>query len=314
MQSPIMILGSSGPIGRTLSGALKAMGHHTVGISRTGKQNDDSEHVKADCCDPEELNCIFDLKQPRFVIDMRAMSVEDTLPLIDVLKHRDLRYTMISSSDVYRSYGHFIGAEDGEHEAGPITERSPLRTSQYPYRPATQELDDPKADWRYDYDKIPAEKCVAAALDDYCILRLPMVFGRDKALARFNWILDPIKKGETTVYVPEGWMEWVTTYGYVKNVGAAIAHCTLHPAATGETINISDLPASSHSAWVRDIKKETGWPGEIVVSNEKAGILTQAISHLDLEVSLDFDGTKLLGKFGFEPPFDRSAALSDCLV
>ena len=116
---------------------------------------------------PDELL----LPEPDAVIHMIAMGEVDTRAAVEFFRGRTGRAVWISSGDVYRAYGRFLGIESGPVESGLLREDSPLRSALYPYRDAAKAPDD----LANIYDKILVE---GAALDGELpgtVLRLPKV-------------------------------------------------------------------------------------------------------------------------------------------
>ncbi len=65
---------------------------------------------------------------------MIAYTEADATGLVEAFRGLARRTVVISSADVYRAYGRFIGTESGPIEPTPLTEDSPLRTALFPYR------------------------------------------------------------------------------------------------------------------------------------------------------------------------------------
>ena len=84
------------------------------------------------------------------------------------------RIVVLSSGDVYRAYGRFVGSEPGPLEPTPLNEDAPLRERLFPYResaPSTEDLN-------YWYDKILVERAVLSRSElPGTVLRLPKVYG-----------------------------------------------------------------------------------------------------------------------------------------
>ena len=87
---------------------------------------------------------------------MIAYTEADALGLVETFRGLARRTVVISSADVYRAYGRFLGLEPGPIEPTPLTEEAPLRTALFPYRKQAQGPDD----FFHDYDKIPVERAV----------------------------------------------------------------------------------------------------------------------------------------------------------
>ncbi len=71
---------------------------------------------------PELLSIEFEI-----IIHMIAMSEADARAAFEAFRGRAKRVVAISSGDVYRAYGRFVGLEPGPIERGLLSEESPLR-------------------------------------------------------------------------------------------------------------------------------------------------------------------------------------------
>jgi hypothetical protein len=109
------------------------------------------------------------------VIDMIAITVETTVPLLNALASTIDRYVLVSSLDVYRNYGGLHRIETPQPIMQPQGEDSPLREQLYPYRVTPRRaIDDPQV-WLDNYDKIPIERAVMERSDlQFAILHLPI--------------------------------------------------------------------------------------------------------------------------------------------
>lgn len=162
---------------------------------------------------------------PDAVIHTMAMGEDDAKAAVRFFQGNTSRIALLSSGDVYRAYGQFIGAESGPQERTLLTETSPLRTSRYPYRAHASSADA----LQYWYDKILAEQAVAGAADlPATILRLPKVYGRKQ------------NADLATVFGFRDHPDWRWTHGHVGNVAAAIVLAATHPRAAGQTYNLGE--------------------------------------------------------------------------
>ena len=160
---------------------------------------------------------------PDVVIHMIAMGERDAQAAMEAFEGRAHRLVVLSSGDVYRAYGRFIGLEPGPVEKGLLTESSPLRTVLYPYRDRARSADD----WMYSYDKILVERVVLENPSlPAVVLRLPKVYG-------------PGENADlATVYQFRHQPQWRWTHGYVENVAQAIVLAALHPARESRIFNV----------------------------------------------------------------------------
>lgn len=163
--------------------------------------------------------------RPEIVIHMMAMGQADAQSALRFFSGNAGRMVWISSGDVYRAYGRFVGTEPGAVEHGLLDEESPLRTVLYPYRDPKQPADAlPNI-----YDKLLVEEvAVSDPKLPATILRLPKVYGREE------------NANLATVYGFRNHPEWRWTHGYVENVAAAIVAATLNPAASNRIYNAGE--------------------------------------------------------------------------
>jgi nucleoside-diphosphate-sugar epimerase len=306
-----LLLGSSGFIGSATQNACLEGGAEVFGLSRSGGAGDhpDCKSLSGDREDVARVTDIIAQFKIDTIVDFRAMSLETTASLVTALSATDTRYVLISSSDVYRNYGMLHKLETGAPDTKVFEETATLRSVLYPYR--TQATADAAAPdhWKHHYDKIPIEQFVARHHPNWTILRLPMVFGLGDKTGRFDWALRPMLKGAPVLKVPKPWLDWTTTYGFVDNVGDAIASAARSDNARGEIFNIGDFDPMPHSEWITLLAKVTGWTGEVQVDDDPASPFAQALSGLDLRVPLAMSCHKLRSHLGFVPSVDLETAL-----
>jgi len=165
-------------------------------------------------------------KDFEIVIHMIPMGEADARQAVRAFQNRTGRIIVLSSGDVYRAYGRFIGLERGPAEHGLLTESSPLRETLYPYRAQAKSPNE----LNYFYDKILVEREIRGQpqLLPATVLRLPKVYGPgDNA-------------NLATIYGYRDHPTWRWTHGYVENVAAAIVLAALHPRAGNRVYNIGE--------------------------------------------------------------------------
>jgi hypothetical protein len=101
---------------------------------------------------------VFKRGAPRVLIDMCLRFEPEAVAVMQAFRGIAGRIVAVSSQDVYRTYGILWRIEGTSPNTTPIDEDAPLRSVLYPYRKMANGADDPK----YDYDKIPVERAVAA--------------------------------------------------------------------------------------------------------------------------------------------------------
>ena len=163
--------------------------------------------------------------RPEIVVHMIAMGQADARAAVRAFAGSAIRFVVLSSGDVYRAYGRFIGLEPGPLEEGLLAEDAALRTKFYPYRTQAQASDD----LAHSYEKILVEEAfLREGSVPATILRLPKVYGPGE-----NADLQ-------TVYAYRNHPNWRWTHGYVENVAAAIVLAALHPRSAGCVYNLGE--------------------------------------------------------------------------
>jgi nucleoside-diphosphate-sugar epimerase len=306
----VLVIGGGGAIGQATARAFVERGDTVLWTSRQAQPSSRAYaegHVRIDRARPDEIARLVRDQHIDTVVDMIAYVVADTQPLLDALQGLIARHVLISSCDVYRNYGLLQRLERGRPDPGPLDETAPLRTSRFPYRGAQPRAADDPARWMDDYDKIPIEAAVREMACDWTILRLPMVYGPGDQQRRFRWAIRPMQSCVPVLEAPRPWLAWTTGYGFVGNVGAAIAHAAGHARAARAVFNLADEPPMDHWAWAERFRAATRWEGEVVATDGDTPF-AQAISDMDLSVSLDVSVDRLFTELGFRPPYDLADA------
>jgi nucleoside-diphosphate-sugar epimerase len=199
---------------------------------------------------------------PEVVVDLIAYTEADARGLVATFRGLAQRSVVLSSGDVYRAYGRFIGTEQGPIEPTPLAEDAPLRANWFPYRDKAQGADD----FVYSYDKIPVEQTVLSEPDlPATVLRLPMTYGPGDPFRRLSPYLKRMVDQRPVILLDPGLARWKCPLGYVENVAEAIALAIEDPLAASRVYNVADPAAVSTAEWVRTIGEAIGWPGEVAV-------------------------------------------------
>jgi nucleoside-diphosphate-sugar epimerase len=301
----VLVLGAAGFIGPHVVRALaEAADVGIVAASRSGA----GPHGTA--LDRRDIDAVVALVRERrieAVIDLLAYTRADTLPLLERLARRVGRYVLASSADVYRNYEGLHRRAAPTPLAGPLAEASPLRRTRRPYRERARRPRGAADAWLDDYDKIPLEAALRSGFGEAgTILRLPMVFGPGDRQRRFGWILKSMLGGKERLTVDPAWAAWRTTYGYVADVGAAVAAAALHPAAGGRTFNLGEADPADHAAWVARFAQVLSWRGEVVLAPAPA---MSPIADLDLAYTLVLDTSAFRQACGWREPTPMAKAL-----
>lgn len=314
MAMKVMVLGATGFIGPFLTRNLVARGHEVLAVSRSpdGATREAGVTVLAlDRGDPEAVATTATREGVDTVVDLLAMTLGATRPLIDRLAGRVGRYVLASSADVYRQYGAFHRRELAESPHVPLGEAAPLRRALYPYRATPRRPVDATDAWMDDYDKIPIEQAVRAQTDLHgVVVRLPMVYGPGDRQRRFPWAIRPMLAKASMIAVDAQWAAWRTSYGYVEDVAAGLALAATHPAANG-VYNLGPMEAPDHAQWANRFAAVLGWRGEVrLIGREAVPEPTRAaLDALDLSVPMVTDARRVRTDLGYEEVIATTLAL-----
>ena len=253
----VTLLGGTGFIGchvarRLLDGGAEVT---TVQRGRSGAAATAARSLAADRSDPTALRAALAEAAPTVLIDMIAYTAEDMDRLLRSLPGSLKRLVVISSGDVYRGYGAFLGQEPAELATSPADEDAPLRTTRYPYRAMASGPEDV----RHRYEKMDVEEVArGGAAVPVTVLRLPMVYGPNDPQGRVAGALARVRSGGGAVPVNAAESAWRCTRGYVEDVAAGIALAALDGRAVGETYNLGEADALSECEWLETVAEAAG--------------------------------------------------------
>ncbi len=311
LDSPkVLVIGATGFIGAPLVRHLEAMNATVYAMHRgLTAEVQLGEEVVCDREDSVRLSNLARLERFDVVIDLLAMTVRQTLPVLYALSGRIKRYILISSADVYRNYEGLHRKASPDH-IETLDEDAPLRTTRYPYKAA----DGSPLIKRFpaDYDKIPIEGAVRAQTGfEWTILRLPMVYGPGDRQRRFAGLIRRMAEGRPVLPMERSWASWYTTFGYVENVAQAIARVSLTPTGAGKTVNIGPDSAVSMAGIARALGRTMDWHGEILVTDDPGmpDHLAQFARNHDFSYSLRLDTTRLWSEFQHRDDYSLDRAL-----
>lgn len=227
------------------------------------------------------------------VVDVIPMVLGDTQPILSALDGEIEQLVMISSSDVYANYELLQRRRTGTPEREAVVETSALRRTRYPYRGAQpRDRDDPDR-FLDDYDKIPIESAIRELSCPWTILRLPMVYGPGDKQKRFRWAIAPMLAGEASLRIPALWASWQSSYGFIDNVGAAIAAALGNERALNQTFNIAEERHLTQLQWAQRLASSIDWNGNIELIDDPEDPFQSRLANLDLQVPFKISGSKL---------------------
>lgn len=242
---------------------------------------------------------------PDVVLDMIPIREKDARCVMEVFKGIASRVVAVSSQDVYRAYGRLIGLEPGPPDPVPLTEESPLRETLYPYRKVADGPDD----YRYDYDKIPAERVFLSDPElPGTVLRLPMVFGPNDYQHRIHGYLKRMDDERPAILLEEGTESWRWSSGYVENVADAIVLAVTDARAAGEIYNVGEPAAPTTQEWIESIARAVRWPGRVVIC-PKGMLPTHVSMGIDPRHDLVASTSKIRQELGFQERVSLEEAL-----
>lgn len=307
----VAILGGTGFIGSATARALVARGEQPLIISRgvhPVQLPEGARYEKAGR-DTVALVELFRRQGVTTVIDIFAIGARNTEPVFAAMREIGGRYVLLSSVDVYSNYAGLLKKAQPPIQPEPAKEDDPLRTLLYPYRNNERRPRGVDDDIFEDYDKIPLEKLALADPGfTTTVIRAPMVFGPADKQHRFGWAVNAIRTGGS-VAVDERAAAWPNSYGYVEDIGAAIALAAVSPQAAGRTYNVGQGFVRTPVEWLETIAGIMGTSIAIdLVQPEARGLLADRADASDLRYPLTLDTTRIRGELGFtEPTPEREA-------
>src|SRR5262245_18054044 len=192
---------------------------------------------------------------------MIAYQQRDIEGLLAALPASVKRLVVISSGDVYATYGAFLGISPGSRESQPSDEQAPLRTELFPYRNQARD----EGGLLFWYEKILVEQAAMAWNGGAAtILRLPMVHGPNDKQRRVQKYVERFRADAGPLRLNVAQAACRCTRGYVEDVAAAIRLAALSDASAGEFFNVGEPDALSEIEWARAIARAAGWEGQIV--------------------------------------------------
>lgn len=309
----VAVLGGTGFIGSAVVRQLMARGVQTLVVAR-GQHPvalpQGAVFAAADRMDGERLRALFDAHGVGTVIDIFALGMLNTAPVLAALGDTGRRYLLLSSVDVYANYGGLLRREQPPVQWAPARESDPLRRFRYPYRGNHRRPKGVDHALLDDYDKIVVEE---AALSGQgfatTIIRAPMIFGPGDKQHRFAWAIDAIKAGGA-IRLDERAAQGANSYGYVVDVAEAIVLAALAPEAAGQIYNVGQPFVRTPTGWLQRFAKLMNTPIEIeTVPPDAPGLLWERAEASDPRYPLTLDTTRIRTELGFTEPTGETEAL-----
>jgi nucleoside-diphosphate-sugar epimerase len=305
----ILVIGGTGFIGPPLVRRLVALGHEVASFYRGETQLQLPTGVESIRGDRHRLaEYVRDFRRfaPDVVVDMIAFTEDDARGLVETFRGLAQSTVVISSADVYRAYGRFIGLEEGPVEPTPLDERAPLRSTLFPYRRQSGGPDD----FLYSYDKIPVEWVVLDVPDlPGTVVRLPMVHGPGDRQHRLAAYVRRMDEGRPAILLDEVMARWRCPRGEVGNVAAAIAQAVTDERAAGKVYNVAEPVAWTEAEWVAKIAKVVGWRGRVIAAPSGRIPVPYRV-----EQSLDTSSEQIRRELGYTEPVAPDEALKQAVI
>jgi len=253
--------------------------------------------LTADRTDLHALRAALAEAAPAVLVDMIGYTAEDVERLLPSLPATLERLVVISSGDVYWTYGAFLGHEPAGPTSSPLDESAPLRKSRYSYRAMAPGPED----MRYRYEKIDVEEIArGAAPVPVTVLRLPMVYGPNDPQERIAGTLARLLSGGGTLRLNAAESAWRCTRGYVEDVAVGIALAALHGGAAGGTYNLGESDALSEGEWLETVAAVAGVACKVIPDPEVAPSMP-----VNWEIPLVTDTRLIRTQLGYREPVGR---------
>jgi nucleoside-diphosphate-sugar epimerase len=294
----IIIIGGTRFIGPEVVRQLLRQ-HHEVTVFHRGETSDERtsavRHILGDRANLPSFRKLFKEYRPDIALDMFPYTKADARLFVETFREIVPRIVAISSMDVYRAYGILWNTEEGGILPTPLTEDSPLRTSNKPHGD--------------EFDKIAVERLVMYQPD--CagtILRLPMVYGRNDGQHRLFDYLKRMDDNRPAILLDEAQAKWLWTRDYVENVAAAICLAVTNDKAASRIYNVGEANTLTLAEWVEKIARCVRWPGRVVAMPRE-----QLPEHLQSEYNFSqhmlCDTSRIREELGYEEPVMFEEAL-----
>lgn len=259
----LAVLGGTGFIGHHVTRWLVEAAEDVTTIHRghTPARVPGARNVTADRQHPSALARALAAAAPTVLIDMTAYRGEDMERLLAAVPASLERLVVISSGDVYWTYGMFLGLSQALPAGPALDERAPLREQLYPYRVRASGSED----LLYWYEKIVVERTARTSAGvPVTILRLPMVYGPDDPQKRAGGYVERLWASGSEMRLNAAEANWRCTRGYVEDVAWAIRLASLDERAAGAIFNVGEADALTELEWVRAIAAAVQWSGSVL--------------------------------------------------
>jgi nucleoside-diphosphate-sugar epimerase len=299
----VTVLGGTGFIGHHVTRWLVEAGADVTTIHRghTPARVLGVRSLAADRRGASTLSSALAAAAPTVLIDMTAYTGEDMERLLAALPASLERLVVISSGDVYWTYGAFLGLSPTLPPAGAVDEGASLREQLYPYRAQAQGQED----LRYSYDKIVVERTARIGTGvPVTILRLPMVYGPEDPQKRVSGYLQRLRASGSELRLNATEAAWRCTRGYVEDVAWAIRLTALAGGGAEQLFNVGEADGLSELEWARAIAAAVEWPGRVISDPAEPPSMPA-----NWRIPLLVDTRRIRAGLGYHEPIGRDQGL-----
>lgn len=310
----IAIIGGTGFLGTAVAARLIARGVEPLVIAR-GRHPvalpAAARFAAADRMDRAAVAALLREHRVTAAIDIFALSLRNTQPVLDAVADTGIRYVLVSSTDVYSNYEGLLKKGSPPIRAEPATEDSPLRQMRYPYRSNARRPQGVDDDLFEDYDKIPIEDAARAdARFPATIVRLPMIFGPGDKQHRFGWAIANAVPGKPFTLDARA-ARWLNSYAYIDDAADGLALAATHPAAAGRTYNVAQPFVRSIRQWAETLVPLVAPRAHIIEVGPGAnGVMADRAEASDLRYPLTLDSTRIRAELGYAEIVPEADALA----
>jgi nucleoside-diphosphate-sugar epimerase len=303
----VLVLGGTGFVGGAAVRRLIALGHDVAAFHRgepSGGAATAHIHIRGDRKDLEAHREEFRRFAPKVVLDTVAYTEKDGRGLARALGGIAARFVVLSSQDVYATYGRLLRLESGPVDRAASSEESPLRSSRHPYRAMAK-----PGEMAYEYEKILVEAAVREASGvPVTILRLPMVYGPGDPQRRLRSYLGHMTEGVPEIRLDRAKAAWRCTRGFVDDVAEAIALAMTDSRASGRVYNLGEDDALREAEWIQAIGEAVGWTG-LVRAVERDALPETEREPYNFTHDLIADTSRIRRELGFREGVGRREGL-----
>jgi nucleoside-diphosphate-sugar epimerase len=299
----VVVIGGTGFIGHYVTQWLVKAGADVSAIHRgqTPVRVPSVRSLRADRKHSAALTTALAAAAPAVVVDMTAYTGDEVEGLLAALPDSLVRLVIISSGDVYWTYGAFLGLIPSRTVPAPLDEQASLREQLYPYRARASG----PIDLLYGYDKIVVEQTAQGGAGvPVTILRLPMVYGPDDPQRRIAGYLERLRASGGTLRLNAAEAAWRCTRGYVEDVAWAIRLAALDERAAGEIFNVGEEEGLTELEWVGAIATAAGWSGQVI-----SDAATPPSLPAEWGIPLVVDTHRIREVLGYQEPIGRQEGL-----